>query len=500
MQVAWKFKLLPNSTQSKTLTLWQQRIRAIVNVCLADRIDSYNQTFVLGEFCDLRSQGIATPLTCSVNKSASLGCPWKINNSELRRGTGAFNPRRSAYEMHSSLSTQWRSDKPWYKEVSADVLQQAIRNLDKAFQNFFSGKTKFPRFKRTNDINIEFKPGTVRIKENRIVFPVLGAMRFFVSRSITENFVVRTVTISSQADGWYVSVLLRDETIPDFPIKSENELQTVVAVDVGVRKIATLSNGETIPNPKIYRQLERRLKIRQRRLSRTKSRSQNRAKQINRVSRTHQQIRRQREDLQWKIAKKIATTADVIAFEALNIKGMKARCKPKRDPVTGKYLRNNQSSKSQLNKAISDAAWHSLKLKTTHQAAKLGNWVIDVNPRCSSQECHQCGYVSPKSRNGEKFICEACSYYEDADVNAAKNLAVRAQNQLGIATLRVVSPKVTPKPELTGEAAARSLNSFKENGGYKETSLTLVGEPGNLVSVKYVQLSLFSLTQEWETG
>ncbi|NJO93514.1 MAG: transposase [Hydrococcus sp. RM1_1_31] len=310
-------------------------------------------------------------------------------------------------------------------------------------------------------------------------------MRFFVSRKITDNWEVRTVTISSQADGWYVSVLLRDETIPDFPLKKETELQTVAAVDVGIRKIASISNGETIPNPKIYKQLERRLKIRQRRYSRTKKGSHNRTKQIDRVSRVHQQIRRQREDFQWKLGRFIAISADVIVFEDLNIKGMKARCKPKRDQLTGKYLKNNSQAKSQLNKAISDGAWHSLRLKTQHQAAKLGNWVELVDPRCSSQQCHQCGYVSPKSRQGEKFICENCSFHEDADVNAAKNLAVRAQNKLGIATLRVVSPKVTPKPELTG---------------IKETSLTLVGEPGNLQSVRYMQLSLFDLIQEWETG
>lgn len=408
-----------------------------------------------------------------------------LNSTNSQSHLWQVSPKISAYEMHSSLATVWRSSKPWYKEVLADVLQQALRNLDKAFQNFFSGGAKFPRFKRTNDINIEFKPSTVRIKGNRIVFPILGAMRFFVSRHITENWQVRTVTISSQADGWYVSVLLRDETIADFPRNRESAAQTIVAVDVGIRKIASLSNGETIANPRIYQKLERRLTIRQRRCSRKKKGSRNRAKQVNRVSRVHQQIRRQREDFAWKLGKKIALTADVIAFEALNIKAMKARCKPKRDPVTGKYLKNNQSSKSQLNKAISDAAWHGLKLKTAHQAAKLGNWVIEVNPRCSSQQCQQCGYVSPKNRLGEKFLCEVCSYYEDADVNAAKNLAVRAQNKLGIASLRVVSPKVTPKPEVTG---------------CKEKSLALAGEPGNLVSVKYLQLSLFDAIQEWETG
>ncbi len=108
--------------------------------------------------------------------------------------------------------------------------------------------------------------------------------------------------------------------------------------------------------------------------------------------------------------------ADVISFEALNIQGMKRRCKPSLCPETATYLRNNQKAKSQLNKAISDAAWYSLRQKTKHQAAKLGNWVIEVNPRGSSQECHLCGYRSPKNRMGEKFVCENCGHYEDADI------------------------------------------------------------------------------------
>lgn len=76
-------------------------------------------------------------------------------------------------------------------------------------------------------------------------------------------------------------------------------------------------------------------------------------------------------DYQWKQAKKIASTADVIAFEELNIKGMKARCKPKFDEATGRYLKNRQTAKAALNKAICDASWYSLRIKTEHQAKKL---------------------------------------------------------------------------------------------------------------------------------
>jgi putative transposase len=177
--------------------------------------------------------------------------------------------------------------------------------------------------------------------------------------------------------------------------------------------------------------------------------------------------------------------ADVISFEALNIQGMKRRCQPKKCPETGKYLRNNQKAKSQLNKAISDAAWYSLRQKTQHQAAKLGNWVVEVNPRGSSQQCHKCHFISPKNRDQEKFVCENCGHHEDADTQAGRVLAQRGKEKLGIDTLRVVSPKVTTKPALTGSSKRRNV------------SPTLVSESGN--PAKYVQLELFS-NWEWNTG
>ncbi len=167
------------------------------------------------------------------------------------------------------VSTTSRKDKianlpkHWFSvKLSASI------RTNKAFKNFFSGRAKFPRFKKTRDVGIEFKPGTVRIQGNKIQFPKLGWMKFFDSRDITPNWEIRTVTITRDIDDWYVSVLLKDETIPDYHPKPASELQTIVGCDVGIKKIAALSNGEMIPNPKIAQKLERRLRIRQRRLSR----------------------------------------------------------------------------------------------------------------------------------------------------------------------------------------------------------------------------------------
>lgn len=224
MHTAYQFKLYPSLVQSNRLREWQNKIRSLLNLCLTDRIDSHQDSFAQGEFCNLRKRGVATPLACSVNKSASLGEYWKEDQPSRRRGdqTKPFNPRRSAVEIHSSFATSWRQTKPWYADVSSDVLQQALRHQDTAFKRFFSGHSKFPKFKATRDVGIEFKPGTVKIESNRIKFPLLGWMKFAKSREIDSSWEIRTVTITRDIDCWIVSILLRDKLIPDYKKKKLN--------------------------------------------------------------------------------------------------------------------------------------------------------------------------------------------------------------------------------------------------------------------------------------
>ena len=125
------------------------------------------------------------------------------------------------------------------------------------------------------NIGIEFKPGTVKVKGNKIKFPLLGWMKLARSRDIGSNWLIRTVTITKDIEDWYVSILILDKSIPDFPQKTETELNTIIGCDVGIKKIAAMSNGKIISNPQISKLLERRLRIRQKRLSRKKKGSNN---------------------------------------------------------------------------------------------------------------------------------------------------------------------------------------------------------------------------------
>jgi putative transposase len=382
--------------------------------------------------------------------------------------------------MQSSGLPELKETRPWYKTVNADVLQQALLNLDCAFQNFFEKRAQFPRFKsRSTFKSFEYKPGTVRIEGRRVRLPSLGWMRFYCSRPIPKEWEIRTCSVTQEIDGWYISILLQDKTVPDVSPKQLEELKSVTGVDRGITKIVALASGDVTPNPLIHKRHERRLSIRQRRISRQKKGSKNRAKAGKQIAKLHQKIRRIRDDFQWKLAREIAASADVIGFEDLNVKAMKSRCKPRWDEEQKRYLKNGQAAKSQLNKAINDAAWGNLLVKTKHQATKLGNWVVEAPARHSSQECSECHYVSPKNREGEKFVCENCGHHHDADVDAGIVIAQRARDAVGLPNLPLVKRKVMPVPEATGNRK-------------KETSPPLGGEPGNRTrKAEYVQLNLF---------
>lgn len=257
-------------------------------------------------------------------------------------------------------------------------------------------------------------------------------------------------------------------TIPYQQHLLTQKILSAIGIDVGIAKLASISTGEVIANPRFGGVSIRRRQLLHKRASRKKKGSISRRKAYQRLALFEQKVERQRTDYQWKVAHKLSKSADCIIFEDINIKGMMARCKPKVDPETGKYLRNGQAAKRGLNRVIADAAWGELKQKVIAVAAKSGVLVHSINPKHTSQECSQCGYKSPTNRNKEKFLCASCGHLADADVDVAVVIRQRGLKELGISLpLLGVPQKVTPK----------------------EISMGLPVEPGK--HQKYKQLSLF---------
>ncbi|QFS46576.1 RNA-guided endonuclease InsQ/TnpB family protein [Nostoc sphaeroides] len=461
MLTNYVYKLRPNITQSTKLSSWLDMLRSTYNWSLADRIAQYNQQFIQGEYCDIRTRSEACPLTCFVSKNGASGEPWK--DVKVGKDGKDKNPRRSAGDIQITALPDLKKARPWFAEIDSTVLQQNVKRLDTAYKNFFEGRG-FPKFKnRSNFTSFTFQMG-VKVQSSKIYLPKLGWMRFFNSRLIPNGFTIKAATVRKRQDGWYVSIRIEDKAIPSYASKPLDEVNSILGCDLGITKLVHLSDRHQIDNPKFStnKKSKRTLKIRQRRVSKKVKGSKNRKKAANNLGRFHKKTVDKRTAYQWHVANKIVSRkVDAIALEDLNVSGMMRRCKIKVDEKTGRFLKNGQSRKKGLNRAISDASWGELILKIQYLAAKLGKVVIKINPKHSSQECRKCKHVDKSNRDGEKFICTQCGYHEHADIGAAKTIRDR-----GFEIVRGDSAKL----------AARQLNAQK----ILPRSMSKRGEFGNL--------------------
>ena len=260
-----------------------------------------------------------------------------------------------------------------------------------------------------------------------------------------------------KVDGWYVSILIRDDSIPQAP--APEEIKTIVGVDMGLTKLAHLSDGSDFANegPATSKKGKRLLKIRTRRTSRKKKGSKNRKKAVQRLAKLHKKHAYLLTSYQWYVANQIVKRADAIAVENLNIKGMKAKCKPKPDDVkVGRFLKNGQSAKRCLNRSIADASWGTLIDKIQYAAEKKGKSFFRVDPKNTSRTCSLCETVDGASRFGERFVCTNCGHEAHADKQAAVVIKRRAIENNGLTILLVRKPSQV-RQDLPEPSAIRSV-------------------------------------------
>ncbi len=463
MILAFCYKLKPSLSQQRTIAHWMAMLRSHYNYCLADRIGSYEEVRSpkLGEYCDLRTKAVCSPLSCAISKNSNMGEPFKGNGK-----------RRNAYEMQSSELPILKKSRPWYATISSTVLQQNLRRLNDAFEGFFNGKG-YPAFKRRNKFkSFSYAPNQVQFNPQKVYLPKIGWMRFFKSRAFPNGFTPKTVTVRQKADGYYISVRLEDKTVPDFEPMEIDRVKSIVGIDLGARphKLCCLSTGENIPNPMFAKQSSKRRTLLHRRASRKVKGSKNQKKAYQKLSKFELGVINQRNDYQWKVGHQLVRKFDAIVMEALQIQNMTRRCKPKLDEQ-GKYLKNGQSAKRALSRLIQDCSWEKLKGKIRQVAEKCGRIFLEVEPKFSSQTCSSCGFKSKENRKKESFLCLNCGMSHDADTNASLVLATRGIEKLGISenTLWGVTPKVTA----TSETSEVTRNSQEIK------SVALATEPSN---------------------
>ena len=338
---------------------------------------------------------------------------WAYNwglarKQEAYRATGK-SP--SAMDLHRDLNALKQNEVSWLYSVSKCAPQEALCNLDSAFTHFFRrcqlkqqgkllGKVGYPQRKtRKRGLGSFRLTGSIAVFADAIQLPRLGRLRLKERSYLPTTAKILSATVSEQAGHWYVSVLVEQAHIK--PVNRG----PVVGVDLGVKTLATLSDGTSEPNPRRLRSCLKKLKQLQRAVSRKQKGSRNRRKAAQRLGKLHRTVANQRTNTSHQFTSRLAKTKAVVVIEDLNVSGM---------------LKNHH-----LAQAIGDVGFGEFRRQLTYKATWYGCQVLVASRwEPSSKTCSGCGWVDEDLTLADRiFRCEQCGLVLDRDLNAAINLA-----------------------------------------------------------------------------
>jgi putative transposase len=338
------------------------------------------------------------------------------------------------YQQEAELKAL-RADLPEYAALHSHVLQDVLARLDKTYQAFFrrmanGEKPGFPRFHgrdRYHSFTYKEYGNGAQLDNGYLVLSKIGHIAVHWSRPVEGT--PKTVTISREADGWYVSF-----SCAEVPIEPLPETGRETGIDVGLKVFLVTADGHVVENPRHYGTAERELKKAQQRVSRRKKGSKRRHKAVVQCAKKHQHVRRQRGDFHHKTALALVRAYDTIYVEAIQPTNLSRRPAPVSDR-NGGYLRNGASAKAGLNKSLHDAGWGHFLNFLTFKAACAGKRVEAVNPAYTTQDCSRCGERVKKSLSVRTHVCTTCGLMMDRDENAARNIQWRGQRLRGVPAL-----------------------------------------------------------------
>ena len=335
--------------------------------------------------------------------SHAFGSSRFVYNHFLKKRTDAYYEKKESLNYHktSELLTQLKNDEnySWLKDVSSVTLQQTLRDLDKAFTNFFAKRAKYPAFKKKNSkqsvryvkSGFTFSNGILKIAKNKDPLDIKWSRHFSGEPT--------SITISKDCSERYFVSFAIEEKVYDLP-----KLDKMIGIDVGIKDICVTSDGFKSGSPQYTRKYEIKLIKRQKELSKKAKGSKNRAKAKLKVARIHAKISDSRNDFNNKLTTKLISENQAIAVESLNVKGMQKNHK--------------------LAKSIADSAWGDFFRKLKYKAEWYGRSFLEIDRWFpSSKRCNCCGHINNGLKlNDRTFECPSCKEALDRDTNAAKNI------------------------------------------------------------------------------
>ncbi|MEZ2720756.1 RNA-guided endonuclease InsQ/TnpB family protein [Paenalcaligenes hominis] len=327
----------------------------------------------------------------------------------------ADSTTKFSYTVLANFLPAWKKDKEteWLKHAPSQCLQQTLKDLERAYKNFFAKRAAFPRFKKKGQSDrFRYPQGCKLDQENsRIFLPKLGWVRYRNSREVLGT--VKNVTVSHKAGRWFISIQTERDVKQPVP-----QATSAVGIDLGVARFATLSDGTYYAPLNSFKRHETALRKAQQAVSRKIKFSHNWKKAKARVQRIHSRIGNARRDYLHKATTAISQNHAMVCIEDLKVRHMS-----KSAAGTTEQPGRNVRAKSGLNKAILDQGWFEFRRQLDYKLAWAGGWLVAVPPHYTSQTCPECGHCSQANRPTQaQFRCVECGVEENADVVGAINV------------------------------------------------------------------------------
>jgi putative transposase len=317
------------------------------------------------------------------------------------------------YQDMAGLLVLWKKSEEmgFLKDAPSQVLQQILKDLDRALWDGLSGKKGMPRF-RKKGLHDSFRfPQGFRIEGDRVFLPKIGWMRFIKSREIEGT--AKNVTVSRRGKHWYVSIQAEREVA-----ESVHPSSSATGIDMGIARFLTHSDGTFVEPLNSFRGLEEKLAREQRKLSRKKLHSRNWHKQHEKIARLHIRIVDARTDFLHKHSTAICKSHAVVVMEDLRVMNMSASASG-----TLEEPGRNVKAKSGLNKSILDQGWYTFRKMIEYKLGWLGGELVLVPPQYTSLTCPRCKNQGHGNRPSQsEFRCTECGFEAHADHVGAMNI------------------------------------------------------------------------------
>lgn len=338
----------------------------------------------------------------------TFGCCRFVYNQVLNYRINLYeNEKKSInkFDCNNYKNKVLKEKYPWLKEVDKFALENAIFNMDSAFQKFFKEHSGFPKFKSKHNHKKSYKTNfsnNIRIsfENNKIKLPKLNWVKVKFHRTFSGK--IKSAVISQNSSGkYYVSILIETENESIF-LPSTN---SSIGIDLGIKNLIITSNGDKFDNIYIIKKYEKKLAKEQRKLSRKVKNSKNYEKQRKKVAVIYEKIHNSRIDYLHKISHKLIIENQVIVSENLSV--------------------TNMTKNHNLSKSILDCSWYELTRQLQYKTEWYNKSYIKVDRFfSSSQTCHVCGYINKDVKNlaVRNWKCPQCNTMHDRDINAAINI------------------------------------------------------------------------------